>query len=119
MKFRKFINDKEVQFDLICFFANLDAYDVEDVPCDIHVKDNTLTIYINNDGVNYEYIIKYDKTVSPGSFSCIYRYPEIDNYLEFTGTIIEKCESVPIEKLSYRTVTNTFDKMWNEIWNVV
>ena len=116
MKFGKFINDEEVQNDLFCFFANLDAYDNEDFPCDIQVKDNALMIYIHNDGLNYEYIIKYDKATSPKSFLCIYRYPEIDDYLELIG-INEISKSVPIEKLSLKTIKNVFDKMWNTQFN--
>lgn len=110
MKFRKFINDKEVQNDLVSFFVCLGDDIVE---FNIHVEDDALIISSTIED-SYEYIIKYDEATSPGSFSCIYRYPEIDDYLELTGTIIEKCESVPIEKLSYRTITNVFDKMWNE-----
>lgn len=112
MKFKKFINNKEIQNNLIDFFTCLDSDMVSDFK--IRVEDDAMIIS-NIIEDSYEYIIKYDKTTSPGSFSCIYRYPEIDDYLELTGNIIEKHRSIPIEKLSYRTITNVFDKMWNEI----
>lgn len=112
MKFRKFINDKEVQNDLIDFFTYLNS----DVDSDfkICVEDDALIISSTIED-NYEYIIKYDEVASPRTFSCIYRYPEIDDYLELTGNVITKCESVPIEKLSIKTIRNIFDKMWNAV----
>lgn len=111
MKFKEFINDEEVQNDLINFFICI-GDDITDFK--ICVEDDALIISSAIED-SYEYIIEYDEETSPESFSCIYRYPEIDDYLELTGQIIEKRESVPIGKLSYRTITNVFDKMWNEI----
>lgn len=60
------------------------------------------------------YYIAFNEEASPGSFSCIYQYPELDDYLQLTGNIVEKRKDVSIKQMTIKNIIKAFDKLWNE-----
>ena len=118
-KFKRFIDilvDKSSNehLELLDFICRLSESELNDWSI-VKISKTVVKIQHSLEPDVYDvYYIAFNEEVSPESFSCIYQYPELDEYLQLTGSIVEKRKDVSIKQLTVKNIIKTFDKLWNE-----